>query len=397
MIQSSKTNNICYTAMHDHVQEAVKSLGHAVPWDLHHLHKDINNSIINHERQQQPTKRIHVYQSNVAYHGALPPSDAMRPPVAPTIPQPKLPTNMYPPQHFQTTNRRNIQLMHVNHSDNNNPHIYSKPEDLNNSSQQIPQGQQVTSNISQPQYCIPINISSSTIQNIDTLPKQEPKKTASTGECRIKGCKEPNVSRRPYCARHSGNRLCEHEGCGKCAQGSTRFCIAHGGGRRCTFPGCDKGARDKFFCAAHGGGKRCNHPQCNKSAVGGSKFCTSHGGGKRCAVQGCDKSAQSSTLYCVKHGGGKKCSVQGCGKVARGKTLYCASHGGGVRCRLDGCNRVAVGKLQLCRIHGNKTTSGNNTSIQPHNGNRTSPPTLNAEKNQPPVDPYPIVDIGLNL
>lgn len=68
--------------------------------------------------------------------------------------------------------------------------------------------------------------------------------------CRIQGCADPAVARRPYCVKHSGNRLCEHTGCKKCAQGSTRFCIAHGGGRRCTFPGCDKGARDKFFCAA---------------------------------------------------------------------------------------------------------------------------------------------------
>lgn len=68
--------------------------------------------------------------------------------------------------------------------------------------------------------------------------------------CRIQGCDEIAVARRPYCVKHSGNRLCEHAGCTKCAQGSTRFCIAHGGGRRCTYPGCDKGARDKFFCAA---------------------------------------------------------------------------------------------------------------------------------------------------
>jgi hypothetical protein len=143
--------------------------------------------------------------------------------------------------------------------------------------------------------------------------------------CRIQGCDEPCVARRPYCVRHSGNRLCEHEGCNKCAQGSTRFCIAHGGGRRCTFPGCDKGARDKFFCAAHGGGKRCKFEGCNKSAVGGSSLCTAHGGGRRCAVEGCDKSAQSSTKFCVKHGGGKKCAHEGCEKVARGRTQYCAA------------------------------------------------------------------------
>jgi hypothetical protein len=100
-----------------------------------------------------------------------------------------------------------------------------------------------------PQYGIPID---STAPNQvppqpDTVPKGKP--------CRIQGCNNFAVARRPYCAKHSGNRLCERDGCTKCAQGSTRFCIAHGGGRRCTFPGCDKGARDKFFCAAHGGGK----------------------------------------------------------------------------------------------------------------------------------------------
>jgi hypothetical protein len=177
---------------------------------------------------------------------------------------------------------------------------------------------------------------------------------ASQGEkvCRIQGCGEPAVVRRPYCMQHSGNRLCEQPGCSKCAQGSTRFCIAHGGGRRCTFPGCDKGARDKYFCAAHGGGKRCSAPGCSKSAVGGSNLCTGHGGGRRCDVEGCDKSAQSSTKFCVKHGGGKKCSNPTCQKVARGRTSFCAAHGGGVRCKLEGCNRVAIGKLQLCRAHG---------------------------------------------
>ena len=182
--------------------------------------------------------------------------------------------------------------------------------------------------------------------------------------CRILGCEDLAMARRPYCLRHSGSRQCEFlGGCTKCAQGSTRFCIAHGGGRRCTFPGCDKGARDKYFCAAHGGGKRCCVEGCNKSAVGGSAQCTSHGGGKRCKVQGCDKSAQSSTNFCVKHGGGKKCShvdaatQKRCDKVARGRTDYCASHGGGVRCKLDNCNRVAIGKLQLCRAHGQQNAA----------------------------------------
>jgi len=173
-----------------------------------------------------------------------------------------------------------------------------------------------------------------------------------TKTCRIEGCSDSVVNRKPYCIRHCGNRQCERDGCKKCAQGSTRYCIAHGGGRRCTYAGCDKGARDKFFCAAHGGGKRCSKDGCSKSAVGGSSLCTSHGGGKRCSVEGCIKSAQSTTNFCVRHGGGKKCKHEGCDKVARGRTVFCASHGGGVRCKIDGCNRVAVGKIQLCRGHG---------------------------------------------
>jgi len=191
-------------------------------------------------------------------------------------------------------------------------------------------------------YCVPISNGGGSIAGSNSNAKP----------CRIQGCNDPAVARRPYCIRHSGNRMCEHPSCSKCAQGSTRFCIAHGGGRRCTFPGCDKGARDKFFCAAHGGGKRCKFEGCNKSAVGGSNLCTAHGGGRRCSVEGCDKSAQSSTKFCVKHGGGKKCSHPGCEKVARGRTQFCAAHGGGVRCKLEGCNRVAIGKLQLCRAHG---------------------------------------------
>jgi hypothetical protein len=188
---------------------------------------------------------------------------------------------------------------------------------------------------------------------------------ASAKPCRIQGCDDIALSRRPYCIKHSGNRLCEHAGCTKCAQGSTRFCIAHGGGRRCTYPGCDKGARDKFFCAAHGGGKRCAREGCTKSAVGGSNLCTSHGGGRRCSVEGCDKSAQSSTKFCVKHGGGKKCAHAGCVKVARGRTQFCAAHGGGVRCKLAGCNRVAIGKLQLCRTHGGGSTRATSSNPSP--------------------------------
>lgn len=194
-------------------------------------------------------------------------------------------------------------------------------------------------------------------------------------QCRIQGCDDPAVARRPYCTRHSGNRLCENVDCEKCAQGSTRFCIAHGGGRRCTFPGCDKGARDKQFCAAHGGGKRCHHPDCSKSAVGGSNRCTSHGGGRRCTVEGCDKSAQSSTSFCVKHGGGKKCEYDGCEKVARGRTNRCAAHGGGIRCKLGGCSRVAIGRLQLCRVHGGGSNRCRSSGDQ-----------------SPPLDPVPFID-----
>ena len=101
------------------------------------------------------------------------------------------------------------------------------------------------------QYCIPID--SAAPNNAPSHPDSVQRGKS----CRIQGCNNFAVSRRPYCVKHSGNRLCEREGCTKCAQGSTRFCIAHGGGRRCTFPGCDKGARDKFFCAAHGGGETC--------------------------------------------------------------------------------------------------------------------------------------------
>jgi len=213
------------------------------------------------------------------------------------------------------------------------------------------------SNVVGMQFCLPVG------QAMASVP-------APSGKpCRIKGCNEPAVTRKPYCARHVGNRMCEHAGCSKCAQGATRFCIAHGGGRRCKFPGCDKGARDKNFCAAHGGGKRCKFDGCSKSAVGGSSLCTAHGGGRRCSIAGCNKSAQSSTKFCVKHGGGKKCIFAGCQKVARGRTEFCAAHGGGVRCKLAGCTRVAIGKSQLCRAHG-----GGNHSRSKKGSRDDSPP-----------------------
>jgi hypothetical protein len=157
------------------------------------------------------------------------------------------------------------------------------------------------------QICLPVQVHPDSAVRSST--PEDWQDDGTPKQCRIQGCPDMSVARRPYCVQHSGNRLCEHEGCNKCAQGSTRFCIAHGGGRRCTFPGCDKvskqpqiycrrcflltkpifrlaarltsfsnlflikGARDKFFCAAHGGGKRCRHPGgCTKSAVGGSRY-----------------------------------------------------------------------------------------------------------------------------
>lgn len=247
-----------------------------------------------------------------------------------------------------------------------------------------------TSHTSSTANPFPDAMISSNLLCLPTATPVAPPSTTNTPKgkvCRIDGCNELSVTKRPYCVRHSGNRSCEHPGCTKCAQGATRFCIAHGGGRRCTFPGCDKGARDKFFCAAHGGGKRCTAQGCSKSAVGGSNLCTSHGGGRRCAVEGCNKSAQSSTKFCVKHGGGKKCAHNGCGKVARGRTLYCAAHGGGLRCKLEGCSRIAIGKMQLCRAHGGSSsrskTRGAPTTVpfqypptlpsMPQNGTSTNP------------------------
>jgi len=35
---------------------------------------------------------------------------------------------------------------------------------------------------------------------------------SNTNFCRIQGCDDPALARRPYCVRHSGNRMCEHKG-----------------------------------------------------------------------------------------------------------------------------------------------------------------------------------------
>jgi hypothetical protein len=90
-------------------------------------------------------------------------------------------------------------------------------------------------------FCMPTSQSASSFSN-ESISEDEGAGEDSGAPtcCRIDGCSEVAVSRRPYCINHSGNRICEHKGCPKCAQGSTRFCIAHGGGRRCTFPGCGK-------------------------------------------------------------------------------------------------------------------------------------------------------------
>ena len=69
--------------------------------------------------------------------------------------------------------------------------------------------------------CIPVLANGNAPMNLNMKP------------CRIQGCNNVAANKRPYCAKHSGNRFCEHPGCKKCAQGSTRFCIAHGGGRGC--------------------------------------------------------------------------------------------------------------------------------------------------------------------
>ena len=312
--------------VHEHVSDALRSIRSAVPFE--HM---FTNS--------EGTKRAHV-----ANRGFAPLSQPNRLPskvvsAAESLPGkrspqsdshdfPKNQTTVFPlPASYSTSS----QSLGSDHS-----HDFESAVDVQtlNQSVPLPYGQ-INSVAVNNQYC-------STVVMPDYSGKL----------CRIQGCSDLAVSRRPHCLKHSGTRLCEHKGCSKCAQGSTRFCIAHGGGRRCTFQGCDKGARDKFFCAAHGGGKRCIHDGCSKSAVGGSKYCTAHGGGRRCSVEGCDKSAQSSTQFCVKHGGGKKCAQEDCDKVARGRTMFCAAHGGGVRCKLEGCNRVAIGKRQLCRAHG---------------------------------------------
>lgn len=280
-------------------------------------------------------------------------------------------------------------LVHMNNTQNPipTPETKSPVTNVRNTSSFLPENHMnnfengiVTSNVSKSMNPFPDTmLSTSMMCKPVSTPNSTPviKDVPNGKNCRIDGCSEISVTKRPYCVRHSGNRSCEHPGCTKCAQGATRFCIAHGGGRRCTFPGCDKGARDKFFCAAHGGGKRCSAEGCSKSAVGGSNLCTSHGGGRRCAVEGCNKSAQSSTKFCVKHGGGKKCAHDGCGKVARGRTLYCAAHGGGLRCKLEGCSRIAIGKMQLCRAHGGSSSrSRNNNNTAPVTTQFTYPHTL---------------------
>lgn len=352
-VEENSVHEIQMRALQSHLFEAVRSVGEAVPFPKDHLCTNPHG-----------TKRAHIM-------GPINGDSQMVAPLPPPQPLPSQVVSSSYAQAYQRPNVPNVQGFHaVTHGATNfavlsMAQMYAQQAFVNAATNQTQNGSNFTTNnntfctdglgsatgtaaMQMPpmaatidtseQFCLPVDVNSSDC--------------TTANDCRIQGCCDPAVARRPYCIKHSGNRLCERSGCNKCAQGSTRFCIAHGGGRRCTFAGCDKGARDKFFCAAHGGGKRCRTDGCNKSAVGGSSLCTSHGGGRRCAIDGCEKSAQSSTKYCVKHGGGKKCLHEDCEKVARGRTQYCAAHGGGVRCKLEGCNRVAIGRLQLCRAHG---------------------------------------------
>jgi hypothetical protein len=347
-------------SLQSHLFEAIRSVGEAVPFATDHF-----------STNPQGTKRAHIMGP---INGGMGPINGGGQMAAPLPPPQPLPSQVVSSSYAQTYQLPNVQSFHAaTHAATNfavltmaqQAFVGATNQTFVGATNQTQYGSDVTSNnnifcTNGPGFAVgtatmqmsPLAATSDASEQF-SLPVDVPSSDCTTAKnCRIQGCCDPAVTRRPYCIKHSGNRLCEQSGCNKCAQGSTRFCIAHGGGRRCTFAGCDKGARDKFFCAAHGGGKRCRADGCNKSAVGGSSLCTSHGGGRRCAIDGCEKSAQSSTKFCVKHGGGKKCLHEDCEKVARGRTQFCAAHGGGVRCKLEGCNRVAIGRLQLCRAHG---------------------------------------------
>jgi hypothetical protein len=83
----------------------------------------------------------------------------------------------------------------------------------------------------QAQYCLPTNDSVAPAVTMEApFVASTAHVSGAPGEnsgkpCRIQGCNDFAVARRPYCVKHSGNRLCEREGCTKCAQGATRFCI----------------------------------------------------------------------------------------------------------------------------------------------------------------------------
>jgi hypothetical protein len=348
-------------ALQSHLLEAIRSIGGAVPYGTDHF-----------PTNPQGTKRAHIMGPFNGGGGQMGPINGGGQMAAPLPPPRPLPSQVVSSSYTQAYQRPNVvQSLLPGHPGAHaaaNFAVLTMPQQafVGAATNQMQYGSDATTNHNI--FCTDgsgfaggtaamqkMPPSAATIDTSEqfSLPVHVNSSDCTTEKnCRIQGCCDPAVTRRPYCIKHSGNRLCEQVGCNKCAQGSTRFCIAHGGGRRCTFAGCDKGARDKFFCAAHGGGKRCRADGCNKSAVGGSSLCTSHGGGRRCAIDGCEKSAQSSTKFCVKHGGGKKCLHEDCEKVARGRTQFCAAHGGGVRCKLEGCNRVAIGRLQLCRAHG---------------------------------------------
>jgi hypothetical protein len=72
--------------------------------------------------------------------------------------------------------------------------------------------------------------------------------------CRIQGCDDPVVPRRPYCEKHSGPRQCEHVTCSKCAQGSTR----------CKFESWLKVTRWQLFRITHPFLSQCYSLHCSR-------------------------------------------------------------------------------------------------------------------------------------
>lgn len=300
-----------YSMIQSHLQDAVRSIGNAVPFSVHQ-HLDTN---------KEGTKRAHVVTSDSALQtvsdgsaqfqdGKFPPANdnvarGLRQPMPLQMPQPL--ATQFPPAPLNTpaapkadpsrvsagyqasapdtvaqvslfpSQQIGASVQHAQAINGEPPsflpeftpsmaglqfnRVASSQEASLTFQQGIMSPPQSVADSMQPlsaQVCQPTNVTSmnTKVRNVAirsfavTCKNPTSALTFLLQPCRIQGCDELTVSRRPYCMKHSGNRLCEHAGCTKCAQGSTRFCIAHGGGRRCTHPGCDKGARDKYFCAA---------------------------------------------------------------------------------------------------------------------------------------------------